>query len=113
MVTAFTSAVETGDLDALLRALDPEVVWRADGGGVAPAARRVLTGAHTVAKLVLGIRRSRRVVPVPAVVNGTLGFVVEQDGEPVAVMAFDVADGKIREIDVVANPAKLRRVGTS
>lgn len=60
--------------------------------------------------MLLGIRRTRRVAAVPAVVNGALGYVVEQDGTPVAVLGFVVEDGRIREIDVVANPEKLRRV---
>lgn len=47
---------------------------------------------------------------MPAVVNGALGYVVEQDGNPVAVLGFVVEGGRIREVDVVANPEKLRRV---
>jgi RNA polymerase sigma-70 factor (ECF subfamily) len=40
VVAAFSAAAATGRLEALVRALDPDVVLRSDGGGVVSAARR-------------------------------------------------------------------------
>ncbi|MDE3086808.1 MAG: RNA polymerase subunit sigma-70, partial [Acidobacteriota bacterium] len=47
---------------------------------------------------------------VPALVNGTAGAIVVRGGRPSVVMAFTVADGKIREIDVVADPDRVGRL---
>src|SRR5439155_508097 len=43
----------------------------------------------------------------PAIVNGNAGVIVIPHEKPVAVVGFVVADGRIAEIDVVADPAKL------
>src|SRR3954452_7194536 len=55
VVEAFLSASAGGDLQALVAALDPSVVYRADGGGVVRTARRAVRGADAVARLVLGV----------------------------------------------------------
>ena len=41
-------------------------------------------------------------------VNGRPGLVAQQDGSTVTVMAFDLADDRIKHIWVVRNPEKLR-----
>ena len=41
-------------------------------------------------------------------VNGQPGLVAQRDGAVVTVMAFDIADGRIRHIWAVRNPDKLR-----
>jgi hypothetical protein len=46
----------------------------------------------------------------PALVNGVAGVVVAPPGRPFAVMGFTVRWGKIVEIDVLADPARLRRL---
>ena len=43
-------------------------------------------------------------------VNGAPGFLVVRDGEPLALMAVTVQDGKITEMDVLADPARLARL---
>jgi RNA polymerase sigma-70 factor (ECF subfamily) len=45
----------------------------------------------------------------PAVVNGAAGVVVAPHGRPVAIVGFTIARGRIAAIDLVADPAKLRR----
>ena len=110
-VRAFAAAMENGDLERLVAVLDQDVVWRADGGGKAPANRRVLVGAEIVARFVVGLKRTRyrdrRLEP--AVVNAGLGLVSRKDGHVVAVYGFTVAAGRITEIDIVTNPDKLGR----
>ena len=58
--------------------------------------------------------RSARTVPTAilraALVNGAAGVVVMLNGAPFAVMGFLVARGKIREIDVMFDPERLRRL---
>ena len=46
----------------------------------------------------------------PAVVNGAAGVVVATDGRPISVMGFTVVDGRIVEIDVIADPERLARL---
>jgi RNA polymerase sigma-70 factor (ECF subfamily) len=45
-----------------------------------------------------------------ALVNGAVGAVVLPHGEPFAVLGFTVSNGKIVEIDVVADPERLRHL---
>ena len=46
----------------------------------------------------------------PALVNGAVGFVVVRNGTPLAVAGFTVVDGRVAEIDVLADPARLREI---
>ncbi|HEY4726086.1 MAG TPA: sigma-70 family RNA polymerase sigma factor, partial [Actinomycetota bacterium] len=48
VVDAFLAAARDGDLDALVAVLDPEVVVRADWGGVPAGASRMVRGARAV-----------------------------------------------------------------
>jgi len=111
-VEAFLSAVMGGDFEALLSVLDPEVVWRTDGGGKVSAARRPVLGREKVARYVQGLvkrgaqREGLRVALTE--VNGATGLVfVDPAGEQSGVFAFTVDDGRITEVDAVVNPEKL------
>ncbi len=101
-----------GDFDALLSVLDPEVIWRSDGGGKVSAARRPVLGREKVARFVQGLvtrgaqREGLRVAL--AEVNGATGLVfVDPAGEQSGVFAFTVHAGQITEVDAVTNPDKL------
>ncbi len=110
LVSAFQIACETGDLDALARLLDSEVVFRTDGGGVVTAAPRPVEGRQRVLRtLQAALRTTRRLAIERRDVNGEPGLVARFDGGA-AVFAFVVRDGRIAAIDVVANPDKLRRL---
>jgi hypothetical protein len=72
----------------------------------------VVRGAAAVAEQVRttgGFARLARFAR-PALVNGAAGVVVAPGGRPVAVMAFTITGGRIVEIDVLADPARLRRL---
>jgi RNA polymerase sigma-70 factor (ECF subfamily) len=110
-VEAFRTACSQGDVQQLVRILDPDVVLRSDGGGrVAGVARRPVVGSHKVARLLVALasRHDGALRHLP--VNGSTGLVVESAGEVVGVMGFAVAGQRITEIDFVLNPEKLRRV---
>ncbi len=49
----------------------------------------------------------------PALVNGAAGVVITVGGRPFAVMGFTVADGKIVEIDAIADPERVRRIAAA
>src|SRR5215216_7196813 len=106
VVDAFLVASRDGELGALLAVLDPDVVLRADPG--AAGASREVRGAHAVAEQARAFSRlgqfSRR-----ALVNGVAGIVSRASGGPTfSVMGFTVARGKITEIDILADPERLR-----
>jgi RNA polymerase sigma factor (sigma-70 family) len=106
VVDAFLAASRDGDLGALLAVLDPEVVLRADPG--AAGAQREVRGAPAVAEQARAFSHlgqfSRR-----ALVNGVAGIVSRAPGGPTfSVMGFAVASGKITEIDILADPERLR-----
>jgi RNA polymerase sigma-70 factor (ECF subfamily) len=112
VVDAFFAAAREGDFAALLAVLDPDVVVRADAGAVAVGAWRVVRGARAVAEQTLaagGFSRLARFAQ-PALVNGAAGVVVAPGGRLVAVMGFTITGGRIVEIDVLADPARLRRL---
>jgi RNA polymerase sigma-70 factor (ECF subfamily) len=110
VVDAFLAASRAGDFEGLIAVLDPDVVFRIDAGGIAPRARPPLEGAEAVARQVLA--RGTPLAPLarPVVVNGAAGAIVVVDGKPFAVVSFAVRNGRIAEIDLVADPAKLRGV---
>ena len=51
-----------------------------------------------------------RLSPGPRWVNGAVGGVVSVEGRPRAVMGFTVSDGKIVEIDILADPGRVREL---
>jgi RNA polymerase sigma-70 factor, ECF subfamily len=107
LVEAFKTAAEQGDLEALAVLLDEDVVLRADGGGVVAAARRPIAGRRRVVQtLAAGVRGAPELAIRVVLVNGDPGLLVRFDGR-VVVFAFVVAGGRIVQIDIVANPAKL------
>jgi RNA polymerase sigma-70 factor (ECF subfamily) len=112
VVDAFFLAARGGDLDALVALLDPDVVLRADFGVRRPAASRVVRGAAAVARqAVLGALPGADLHP--ALVNGAAGAVVTVGGRPFAVLGFTVAEGRILEIDAIADPDRVRRVAAA
>ncbi len=84
--------------------LDPDVVLRADRPS------KVVRGARAVAEQALAFSRLPRFVQ-PVLVNGAPGIVSWlENGRPFSLLGFTVTGGKIVEIDVVADPTRLRRL---
>jgi len=107
IVEAFLAASRNGDLGALVTALDPDVVFRADqtavrmGGGEAE-----VRGAAAVAGIFSGRAKAARL----ALVNGVPGAVWATGGRPRVVFGFTITDGKISAISLRADPAVLREL---
>ncbi|WP_194893859.1 sigma-70 family RNA polymerase sigma factor [Catenulispora pinisilvae] len=108
VVRAFSAASRGGDFAALVAVLDPDVVLRADYGTL-PAGLKLLRGAEAVAKQALMFGRFSANAH-PALVNGAPGRVTIVAGKPVAVMGFTVVDGRIKEIDILADPERLAEI---
>jgi RNA polymerase sigma factor (sigma-70 family) len=104
-VDAFLAAARAGDFDALLAVLDADVVLRADQGTL-----RLIRGARAVADEALTFARIARSAQL-ALVNGTPGIVARlPNGQPMAVLGFAVNGGKVVEIDILADPTRLRQL---
>ncbi|MEU5690068.1 RNA polymerase subunit sigma-70 [Streptomyces venezuelae] len=106
VVQAFLAAARDGDFEGLLRVLDPEVRLTVDtpsGPVVVLGATKVATGARLSASAAAQGRAVR--------VNGLPGYVSwSEDGAPLSLLAFTVADGRITNIRIVNDPAKLARL---
>jgi len=109
-VDAFLAASRNGDFAGLLAVLDPDAVFRIDAGGAGPRAREPVIGAEAVARQVLARGRPLARFARPARVNGTPGVVVAPGGQPIAVVSFTTARGRIVAIDLIADRAKLGRL---
>ncbi len=57
LVREFKRACRTGELDSLIRLLDPQVTARADGGGHVRAAPRPIHGSDKAARYLIGVCR--------------------------------------------------------
>jgi RNA polymerase sigma-70 factor (ECF subfamily) len=117
LTEGFTEAARAGDMEGLLAVLAEDITLWADGAGKIPgAALKPVHGATPVARFVLGVMS--RFVPAatilrPAEINGQPGFIVYVSGRPFSALIFDVRDGRIHTIYVVANPDKLRTLPAS
>ena len=109
VVDAFLAAARAGDFEALVEVLDPGVVFRADLGPGSPG-HPPLAGSGAVAGPVL--RTAPRFVSLarPVLVNGEAGALFGTHDDPVAVIGFTIVGGRIAELILVADPAKLRHL---
>jgi RNA polymerase sigma factor (sigma-70 family) len=112
VVDAFFAAARAGEFDALVAVLHPDVVLRGEFSPRRRAASMVIRGATSVAEAArLGANPAAQLHP--ALVNGAAGVVITVRGRPYAVMAFTVSDGKIIEIDVIADPGRVARIAAA
>jgi RNA polymerase sigma-70 factor (ECF subfamily) len=109
VVDAFFLAARVGDFDALVALLHPEVVLRVDFGPSRPAASMMVRGAAAVARQArLGANPAALLHPV--LINGAAGVVITLGGQPHGVMAFTVVNDQVVELDIIADPERIRRV---
>ena len=108
VVDAFLRAARAGDFEALISVLDPDVVLRTDGGGQGPLARPPVAGVGPVAEVLRSRVATFAPLGRPIVVNGGPGVIVGTPDHVIAVVGFTVANGRIREIDIIGDPAKLQ-----
>ena len=105
----FFATASTGDVDALISMLAPDVVWTADSDGKASAARRPVAGADKVARLILGLLRfagdGGRVEP--AFYNGAPALVLYLGDSLEGVITVEITEGLITHFYAMRNPEKL------
>jgi RNA polymerase sigma-70 factor (TIGR02957 family) len=109
-VDRFLAAIRHGDLQGLLDVLAPDVVAVADGGGLAPAARRPIQGAERVAHFLIAGLRSVDFKATAIWLNGSPACRIDFGGEVTAAVSVNVENGRITDIYAVSNPHKLARL---
>jgi RNA polymerase sigma-70 factor (ECF subfamily) len=109
LVDAFVGALRDGDLDALLRVLDPDFVFRADASiagtametrGAEAWATQALAGARAFARGLQSVH--------PILVNGTPGLLFAPHGRLKRVVMFTIVGDHIVAADLVGDPARLQ-----
>ena len=109
LAEAFLAAAGGDDFERLLAVLDPDVVLRADAGTGPLGPSKLIRGAREVAaeaSQYASLARMARLV----LVNGTPGYLVARNGQPLAVIGLAVRDGKVSEIDILADPERLSQL---
>ncbi|MEV0573417.1 sigma-70 family RNA polymerase sigma factor [Streptomyces sp. NBC_01463] len=107
VVEAFLAASRGGDFDALVALLHPDVVLRADRSVVPTPEPVVVRGAHTVAQGAMAAT-GRALFTGIALVDGSVALAMAPLGRLRLVLGFTLVDGLITEIDVVADPDRIR-----
>jgi hypothetical protein len=103
IVGAFLAASKSGDLEALVALLDPDVVLRADSAAVATGAPAEVHGSAAVAETFAGRAKAART----ALVGGDIGLVWAPGGAPRVAFALSFGPDFIVGIELVADPESL------
>jgi RNA polymerase sigma-70 factor (ECF subfamily) len=111
IVRAFFRASRAGDFQALLAVLDPDVALRTDEAALRMGVRSgwltsELRGAAAVAEQFSGQAQAAQL----ALIDGVPGAVWVTGGTPRVVFGFTVRNGKVAEIELVADSERLSRL---
>ena len=106
MVDAYLAATRAGDFEGLLSVLDPEVVLRSDAEAMPHGVALMMRGARDVAAAALASRARARQSEV-ALINGSPGILMAVGGRLRVALTFEVVDGLVADIDVIAAPRRL------
>lgn len=114
LVGNLLATIASGDVDAVMQLLAPDVVLLSDGGAHRHAARRPVVGPDRVARLVVNL--AQRLLPASEMrmvqVNGEPGVLfLDAEHDPDSVLSFSFTpDGQVRRFFSQLNPEKLRHL---
>lgn len=108
LAESFISALRAGDFESLVAVLDPNLEVKADPG-VLPQSAVGLRGAEAWARQAITAARGAVYARV-ALVDGGIGILIAPRGRLFRVIKFTFAEGKIAEIDIVSDVARLRNL---
>jgi RNA polymerase sigma-70 factor (ECF subfamily) len=115
LATRFFEAVEQGDMAGLVSLLSADVEVHGDGGGAGISWRKPIAGRDHVARLLGALGKQLRAVQGtlrPVEVNGQPGaLVLASDGNLIAVLTIDIADGQVQTFRSILSRDKLRHLG--
>ena len=112
LISQFMAAADAGDDKTLVSLFAKDATLTSDGGGVVPAARKVVHGRSRIARLYLvlakklGTRLRKEIVTI----NGEPGVVMYLDGAPLLTISFETDSHSITALYTVLNPEKLHRL---
>jgi RNA polymerase sigma-70 factor, ECF subfamily len=117
LMSAFATATQSGDLDALKQMLASDARIVTDGGGKVRSALDVIEGADRAAQFLVDVTRKRADAwwradfrPRFAIINGLPGILIDSSEGPVQTTAFEMEGDVVRALYVVRNPDKLRHL---
>lgn len=112
VVDAYLAAIREGDLEGLVRLLDPDVVITADPAILPSGRPTTLRGVDAVAQgAIASSRRAKH--GAPALIDGSVGIVVAPRGHLWMVLTFAFDGDRITAIDVVADSERLAALDLS
>jgi RNA polymerase sigma-70 factor, ECF subfamily len=113
LIQQFEQAVQTGNMEELLKLLAKDVVLTTDGGGKARALLRPIFGSDRVARAIIGAKKkfcSEDQMLHRALINGSLGSVSVDHKRITLVHAFGIRNGRVQALFIITNPDKLRHL---
>ncbi|MEU9412185.1 hypothetical protein AB0E08_41730 [Streptomyces sp. NPDC048281] len=108
VVEAFLAASRSGDLDAVLNVLAPDVVRRADRTVLGPGRPERAEVADTVGREIAHFGAVARHAE-PALVDRAVGLVIAPLGRLHTVVTLTIADDRVAAYELVADPARPAR----
>ncbi len=109
IIDRFLAALRSGDVEALVAVLDPDVVIRADATAQPAEAQREVRGARDWAPQAIAAARGARAAR-PALIDGSVGLVIAPRGHLFRVLRFTFAEDKIAAFEVIGDPERLRQL---
>lgn len=109
IVSSFHDALRRGSIDDLLAVLDPDLTVHIDPSGARPGAPAEIRGAANWAKGAVAFSHLVGMARL-ALVDGRPGLVLASGGKLGRIIKFTFASGKIADIEIIADPARLRQV---
>jgi RNA polymerase sigma factor (sigma-70 family) len=109
VVDAFLRALQSRDFESLVAVLDPDVLVRIDEAAGRPGAPTEIRGARNWAQGAVNFSQMARFAQA-ALVDGSVGIIFARDGSLSRVLRFTIANGKIVQADIIAEPARLREL---
>lgn len=112
MMDSFTRAANEGDLQGLVQLFEKDIILYSDGGGKVAAALRPIYGADKVGRFIVGLSRKNTGVinGIACQLNGHPGLIGYEEDQLSFALSFHYGETGYREIHIVRNPDKLRRL---
>ena len=112
LIEKFMEASRAGDEATLLSLFAEDATLTSDGGGVVPAARKVVTGRRRIARLFIVVARKLggRLTQSVIQINGEPGLMTYIDGAPFSATSFETDGRSILALYNVLNPEKLKGI---
>ena len=110
LIEKFMEASKAGDEATLLSLFAEDATLTSDGGGVVPAARKVIVGRRRIARLFIVVARKLggRLTQSVIQINGEPGLMTYIDGAPLSATSFETDGRSILALYSVLNPEKLK-----